>query len=170
MDQDVRTQISGYAIDNFKNGLNCSESVFDALLRAGVLQLPASTLAMCIGFGGGVGLSGSTCGAILAAVMANGALYGRPDPRSVDLETRLHEISGKYYRRYNNMIHDFASANGGVLCREICAPFEDWHSKERRKTCMKLIGATAALAYDYLNMPQEIAFELPYKGNMAGME
>lgn len=169
--KDMRTTVCELAIQNFKSGLNCAECVYDALVRGGALKVDPKTIAMCIGFGGGIGLSGNTCGALSAAVMANGAKYGRPDPYAVDAEVRGHEIAEKYYRRYNKMTHDFEKANNGVTCRAICAPYGDWHSKERRIACMKLIGATAAMAYDYLQMPQTEAFTLPYaKDNMGGME
>lgn len=169
--QDMRKKVNDLAVENFKNGLNCSECVYDALVRAGVLKVDPKTVAMCIGFGGGIGLSGYTCGALLAAVMANGAVYGRPDPWAVPAEVRATEIADKYYRRYNKMVQDFKEAHNGVACREICAPYPDWHCKERRIMCLKLIGATAAMAYDYLQMPQEEAFKLPYApGNMGGME
>jgi len=162
----MRQQVSDYAIENFRNGLNCAESVLDALIRAGALEVPPETVAMAVGFGGGIGLSGYTCGALSAAVMA----YGRPAPWKADPEVRGHEISRKYYRRYNKMVRDFQTANDGVLCRDICGKFEDWHSRDRRKMCMKLIADAAVMAYDYLQMSQEEAFALPYGDNIGGME
>lgn len=169
--EERREKVVSLAIENFKNGLNCAECVYDALIRAGELDVAPETRAMAIGFGGGIGLSGFTCGALSAAVMANGAVYGRPDPWKVDPEVRGHEIAEKYYRRYNHMVHDFQEANGGVLCRDICSKYEDWHCKDRRKMCMKMIGATAGMAFDYLQMDNEKAFSLPYyPGNMGGAE
>lgn len=170
MKSDLRVLVSDYAIENFKSGLNCSECVMEALIRSGVLSLPGEAVAMCIGFGGGIGLSGNVCGALSAAVMANGAVHGRPDPWSVPEEVRADEISEKYYRRYNKMVHDFEKANGGLSCRDICAPFEDWDSRDRRKMCLKLIGAATAMALDFINMTQEEAFALPYGDNIEGME
>lgn len=164
--KELRTLASDYAIENFKNGLNCAECVYDALLRSGALNMPKETVAMCTGFGGGIGLSGKTCGALSAAVMANSAVYGRPDPWSVPQEVRGTEIAAKYYRRYNKLVHDFEEANTSTQCSEICAPFEDFHCKARRINCLKLIGKTAALAVDYLSMSQEEAFALPYGPNM----
>lgn len=169
--QGRREKVVALAIENFKSGLNCAECVYDALLRADELAAAPETRAMAIGFGGGIGLSGFTCGALSAAVMANGAVYGRSDPWSVDPEVRGHEIAEKYYRRYNHLVHDFQEANGGVLCRDICGKHDDWHSKERRKMCLKLIGNTAGLAFDYLQMDNEKAFSLPYyPGNMGNAE
>ena len=34
-EKDMGTVVSDYAIENFKNGLNCAESVMDALVRSG---------------------------------------------------------------------------------------------------------------------------------------
>lgn len=51
-DQEKKDQIFSYAVENFKNGLNCAECVYDALIRAGVLEVPPETRAMCTGFGG----------------------------------------------------------------------------------------------------------------------
>ena len=72
-EKDICKLASDYAIENFKNGLNCAESVYNALIRAGALDADPETVAMCLGFGGGVGLSGCICGALAASVIANGA-------------------------------------------------------------------------------------------------
>ncbi|MDK2942169.1 C-GCAxxG-C-C family protein [Acetobacterium carbinolicum] len=166
MNNEKNQLVNDYAIENFKNGLNCAESVYDALIRAGVLDVPKETVAMCTGFGGGIGLCGETCGALSAAVMANSAVHGRKDPWSIDSDVRGAEVGKKYYRRYNNLVREFKEANGCTTCRNICEPFDDWHGKDRRVHCMKLIGATAQLAYHYLQIPQEEAFEMPYGEKM----
>ena len=166
---DMEKLASDYAIENFKSGLNCAESVYNALLRVGALEgVPPTTVSMCIGFGGGVGLSGCICGALAAGVVANGAKYGRKDPYSVPAEVRGSEIAEKYYSRYNNLIHDFTEAYGSPLCKEICGKFKDFHSKERKVSCLKMIGGAAALAYRYLQMSQEETEKLPYRENLAG--
>jgi len=167
---ELRELCGNLAVENFKNGLNCCESVYNALLRAGVLKANPSTQAMCIGFGGGIGLSGHTCGALSAVIMACGAAYGRTDPWSVPEDRRMSEIADKYYRRYNAIVHEFEKKCGSTDCAGISAPFEDWHSVERRKACLKLIANTAKMAYDYLQMPQEEAFALPYGKNMGGRD
>lgn len=162
IEDDKSQLVNDYAVENFKNGLNCAESVYDALLRAGVLDVPKETIAMCTGFGGGIGLYGETCGALSAAVMANSAVYGRKDPWSIDSDVRGPEVGQKYYRRYNNLVKEFGEANGCTTCRAICEPFEDWNGKDRRVHCMKMVGETAQLAYKYLQISQNEAFEMPY--------
>ncbi len=169
-DRQLRDLARDRAIENFKNGLNCGECVLEALIHVGALHLPPEATALATGFGGGLGLTGHTCGALSAAVLAAGAVHGRPDPWASPPEVRGVEVAEKYYRPFNRLVHDFATAHGAVLCRDICAPFEDWHSRERRKTCLKLIGATAALACDYLVLSREEAFALPYGPNLAGQE
>lgn len=169
-EEDKLKLVSDYAIENYKHGLNCAESVFDALIRIGALKVPKGTIAMCTGFGGGIGLAGATCGALSAAIMANGAKYGRPDPMSVDSSVRASEIAEKYYRRYNNIVNEFIKRNGCTSCKEITGKYENWVSRERRINCLKMIGATAQLAYKYLQIPQEEAFKLPYGENMRNMK
>lgn len=168
--EDLGKLVSEYAIENYKNGLNCAESVFEALIRAGVLNFPKETIGMCTGFGGGIGLYGATCGALSAAVMANGAAYGRKDPYAVDSQVRASEIAAKYYRRYNNLVQEFVDRNGCTSCEEISSRYDDWNCKERHVYCLKMIGATAQLAYKYLQISQEEAFKLPYGKNMKGIK
>ncbi len=167
-EQDMRTHVSDLAVENFKKGLNCCECVYDALIRAGALEVDGATRAMCVGFGGGIGLTGFTCGALSGEVLANGAMYGRSDPWATPEADRGSEVARKYYRRYNRIVHDFIADNGSALCKDICAPLGDFHDKARRVNCMKLIGRAAAQAYDYLQIDNEAAFQMPYGENMGG--
>ena len=162
--------VSELAINNFKTGYNCTECVFLALIDAGALDIPRETVKICIGFGGGIGCSGETCGALSGAVMANGAKYGRLGWETEDPMQRGMDVAEKYYRRYNAMVHEFAKANGAVTCKGISAPFGDWNCKDRKKYCMKMIGATAQMAYKYLQMGNDEAFKLPYGFNMHGLQ
>ena len=77
-EKDMGTVVSDYAIENFKNGLNCAESVMDALVRSGALKDSPEIVGLCTGFGGGIGLAGYTCGALSAAVWRL-PLQGAPD-------------------------------------------------------------------------------------------
>ncbi|MCI5836942.1 MAG: C-GCAxxG-C-C family protein [Veillonellaceae bacterium] len=170
MDKDLmqltpEERVEQYAIENYKNGLNCSESVLEALVREGGLEIPRELVGASVGFGGGIGLSGCTCGALSAAVLANGLRYGRKDPYEVPAAERASEIAAKYYRRYHALVKDFVEENGAAACADICAAHGEWESRERRKHCLHLIGRTARLAWRYLQLEQEEAFALPYEGN-----
>ena len=157
-------RVEQYAIENYKHGLNCAECVLSALQREGALDIPKEAVGMGVGFGGGIGLSGLTCGALSAAVLANGLRYGRKDPYTVPAEERGKEVAGKYYRRYHALVREFVAENGSPTCAEISAPHGAWESRERRIHCLQLIGRAARIAYRYLQMPQDEAFALPYEG------
>lgn len=165
MEQKVREQ----AISNYKKGMNCTEAVFIAMMQLGLIDVPEETQKLCVGFGGGIGCSGKTCGALSGAIMANCAKYGRKPFDSPD-ETRGSEIAAKYYRRYNNLVHDFEKQFGSALCMAICAKYGDFEAVERRSHCKDLIGDAAVLTYKYLQIPQEEAFKMPYGENMAGLK
>lgn len=160
--------VSELAIANYKTGYNCTESVFLALIDSGALDIPRETVKMCIGFGGGIGCCGETCGALSGAILANCAKYGRLGWETEDPVQRGKDVAEKYYRRYNAIVHEFAKANGAVTCRAVTANCGDWNGKDRKKFCMKMIGATAQMAYKYLQMSNEEAFKLPYGPNMHG--
>jgi C_GCAxxG_C_C family probable redox protein len=160
-----REQVVELAREGFKSGLNCAEAVFDALRRAGVIEAPAQSIAMCMGFGGGIGLSGFTCGALSGAVMGLGARHGRRDPWATPAEERGRELTQKYYRRYNKLVCDFAASFGSVQCREINAKME-WAGKDRRRKCAQIVTAAAAMAYDNIMIAQDEAFRLPYQRAM----
>lgn len=166
--EELKEKVAELAVENFKSGLNCPEAVFDAIHRAGLIDVPHECISMATGFGGGIGLSGNTCGALSGAIMSIGAVHGRPDPYAVDASVRAQEIAERIYRIFNNMTNDFMQENGCLTCKDIGNPYSDWHCKERRKKCMKLVGTTAARAVDYILMSKEEAAALPYCANMGG--
>ena len=62
---------------NFSLGYNCAECVTEAVLSSVETGLPEEAKKMATGFGGGIGLFGDTCGALVGAVMAVSAVHGR---------------------------------------------------------------------------------------------
>ena len=65
----------------FKQGLNCSECVMTAFLNHFDTGLPKEVVKLATGFGGGMGHTKNTCGAITGAVMALSAIVGRENGR-----------------------------------------------------------------------------------------
>lgn len=167
---EMKEKLDAYTVENFKNGLNCTESIYEAFLRTGILKMPKETLAMCVGFGAGIGISGNVCGALTAAILINSAVYGRPDPWAIPKEERAKEVAGKHYRRYNHIYHRFREDYGSVMCKELCEMHGGWASKERRLNCLKIIRESAILTYEFLLIPQEEGFALPYKENMGDLK
>ncbi len=70
-------QIRQRARKNFSLGYNCAECVTEAVLSLVETGLPPEVKKLATGFGGGIGLYGDTCGAVVGAVMAVSAVHGR---------------------------------------------------------------------------------------------
>ncbi len=90
-------------------GFNCSESVFGALTGHWGMDLPFS---VATGLGGGISRTGETCGALLGAILAIGARFGRKDPK--DEEGKV-----ECYKMGREAAEAFATEMGTCLCREI---------------------------------------------------
>ena len=75
--EEVIAQVKERAKNNFRTGLNCAESVFEAVMSQVDTGLPQETMCLMTGFGGGGGHFGDTCGALAGAMAALGAVYGR---------------------------------------------------------------------------------------------
>ena len=153
---------------NFYNGLNCCESVYEALLATGTVSeadAPYFTCAMCAGFGGGGGLSGYTCGALSGAILGVGARHGRKAPKT-EKPDGLYDVE---YRRYNNLVSDFKDRLGSVLCREITVDHQDdWGGQGRKDHCAKAVDAASELACKYLDLETKDVNQMTWKENMAG--
>lgn len=171
-----------YTDENIKAGLNCSESVFNALIRAELLGLPGEATALASGINGGAAGTGHTCGALAGAVMAVSAVYGRPDPihNAVNMlkdPGKKHEVEDpkedyRYYmmRRFNNVVGDFAKEMGTTQCQEIIDRNGGYWNDARQAECEHCIKFGVEVALKYLEMEQEEADKLPYAVNILDWE
>ncbi len=168
--------------ENIGSGLNCCESVFNALIRAGIVDLPEEMTCLASGMGGGTGLTGKTCGALVAAAMSIGAEYGRRDPIG-DHAKLLKSVGGKadvkdptqdyrYYmmRRFNRVVADFQEEIGTTQCQEIVDSCGGYKNKHRQNACENCMRTALKIAIRYLEMPQDEADKLPYGRNLFGWE
>ena len=55
-----------------EHAMSCSESVFNALVRSGVIAVQEDWTRIATGLSGGVAASGNTCGAVCGGLMALG--------------------------------------------------------------------------------------------------
>ena len=167
-----------YTEENIRGGLNSSESVFNALIRAGILDLPEEATALASGVNGGAAATGHTCGAITGAIMALGAVYGSPDPKS-EHRTMVKSPNGKnqtndptqdyrYYRmrRFNNLVGDFKKELGTTQCQDIVDRNNGYWNDSRQQECERCIRTGVTLAIHYLEMDEEEANRLPYAENI----
>ncbi len=156
------------ARQNFSKGFNCSECVAEALLSELAADLPADTWKLSTGFGGGIGLYGDTCGALLGAVLAVGAVYGR---RSLpEGETRQDVLAASrrqlyadpgLYRVFNQLPNWFEERHGHTLCRNLTSRWRgDWLCKEHARFCREIITNTAGFAATLMLMTESDAAAL----------
>ena len=73
------------AVENFKNGYNCSQAVAAAFCEDFGMSR-ADCLRISEGFGGGMGRMRSVCGAVSGMFMLAGLKHSKAEPK--DLETR----------------------------------------------------------------------------------
>ena len=147
----LRTQAEEGARNYFRQGLNCAECALKSFLDLGLTDVSPEVLAMSSGFGGGIGLTRNTCGAVLGAAMAIGTLRGRKDPLAKGtLEERIEELYGPdgIYQLYRRFVEEVEAQYGTIVCRELTADY-DWEEKARKKKCQGIISYAAGLAVKY---------------------
>ncbi len=95
----------------FSSNFNCSQAVLAAFADRLDLDEPTA-LKVASGFGGGIGCSGGTCGALTGAVMVMGMRYGTAD--SSDKTTKL-----ECYRKVRQLTEEYKLRTGSTICREL---------------------------------------------------
>ena len=103
------------AVMLFSSGFNCAEAVLTVLCqRTGKLDrfFGGAVPSVATGFGGGIGRSGGTCGALSGAVMAVGLMVGHR--RADDLERKY-----MVYDLVSEMIGEFERKFGSSSCRDL---------------------------------------------------
>ena len=99
------------ALDYFRNKFNCSQAVFTVFgTEQGISE--NDCLRISCAFGGGMGRSQHTCGAVTGALMAIGLKHGKamndPDEKKEDT-----------YNRTRDFLQKFKEMNGSVNCRDL---------------------------------------------------
>ena len=99
------------AVEYSENGFNCAQSVFSSYAeRFGLDQETALKIAVC--FGGGIGQTGRTCGAVSGALMTLGLKYGTTDSQDK-------EAKAKNYERAREFMEKFSTRHHSIMCREL---------------------------------------------------
>lgn len=153
MDEDkeltVMEKVEQEAKNCFKQGLNCSECVMTAMLNNFETGLPAEVITLATGFGGGMGHTKNTCGAITGAVMGLSAMVGRKNPMAKEtMPERIAELQD-IYAVVGKMVNEIKGEYGTLICSELCDPHGDWEGKARKRNCMQMITYCAGLAAKY---------------------
>lgn len=99
------------AVELFKSGFNCSQSVFAAF--AGDFGMDEETaLKVSAGLGGGVGRAREVCGAVSGAAMLVGFKYGATDGNDAESKQRCYQV-------VQQIIAEFKKNNPSIVCREL---------------------------------------------------
>ncbi len=120
------------ALENFKNGYSCSESIVKAAIEEGLCD--ENLFSCATPFSGGMG-SGCLCGAISGAQIVIGYLYGKNNKFNNPALAR---------EKAKLLIEKFKEKHKATCCRVLSKDF-DFHSPERRKHCENMVETAAIL-------------------------
>ena len=135
--------------DYFRQGLNCSECVLRTFMDMHETDLPESIIRLASGFGGGMGHTKNTCGAITGAVLALGLVKGRDPFASEEVKDRIAQLNEQVYPSFAPMIREMEEEYGTLICSELSAPHGDFDGRTRKKNCMQMIAHCCRLAEKY---------------------
>jgi len=100
------------AIEIYKHGFNCAQSIFTAYRQEEELSKEAA-LRLATIFGAGVACTGTgLCGAVTGALMAISMRHGRDTVEDVDAKTITYKLGKKF-------MADFKEKVGSCICEEI---------------------------------------------------
>ena len=99
------------AVAKFLSGYNCAQAVLYAY--GPDLGLAKDTaLKVVTGFGGGMGGSGETCGAVTGGILALGLKYGRGAQQD-------RSVADVAYQKTRDLMAAFEQAHGSCCCRTL---------------------------------------------------
>ena len=99
------------ALEHFRNGYNCAQSVFSVLAPdLGLHQDLAMKLSSP--FGAGITYLQETCGAVTGALMAIGLKYGKGEHGTPEDKERAYDFS-------RHFITEFKHLHGSICCRTL---------------------------------------------------
>lgn len=113
------------AIEYFKNGYSCSESVLKAASEEGLC--PKEFLSVATAFSGGMS-SGCLCGTVAAAQIINGYNFGKENSKGNEVIARQNAAK---------IIDEFKKRNKVTCCRILSAGLEGMAKKEH---CSKYVA------------------------------
>lgn len=119
---------------------------------------------------------GDTCGAVTGAVLAVGAVHGRPGlPEGEGQESikkAVDELYGKrgLYRLFNQIPNRLADKYGKTLCRELTAKWqESWLCRDHALFCRELITDAAEIAAELAFTKRDEAASRPFRRNVENL-
>lgn len=102
---------SDKAVENFKSGYNCAQSVFLAFAEDFGFD-SETALKLSSSFGGGMGRLREVCGAVSSMFAIAGLKAGYTEPNN-------DEIKAEHYARIQKLAEEFKSKHGTIICRDL---------------------------------------------------
>ncbi|MCQ2973908.1 MAG: C-GCAxxG-C-C family protein [Bacteroidales bacterium] len=143
------TEREQIAIENFKKGYNCCQSLL--LTFSDIIELsPEIILTISSGFGGGMGRLREVCGSFSGMVAMAGFISPATDPT-------IKEARTKNYALVQEFAEKFKTENGGsIICKELLnlkkdnkteSPQPSDRTKEyyQKRPCAKIVGTSAKI-------------------------
>ena len=162
---------------NFSLGYNCAECVTEAVLSLVETGLPAEAKKMATGFGGGIGLYGDTCGALVGAVMAVSAVHGRSSlPEGEGKEAMLkgkEQLYGRpgLYRLFNQIPNRLKEKYGKTICRELTSQWQTtWLCRDHALFCREIITDAAGIAAKLILSDKNELGSKPFGDNVENLK
>ena len=159
MDAELVMQEKTYselAISFFKEGYNCSQSVFMAFCDAYDMDFEMA-LKVSSSFGAGMGRLREVCGAVTGMFMVAGMIYGYSDPKD-------HTSKTEHYKRIQYLAKEFEEKNHSIICRELLglgggkdSPVPELRTAEyyKKRPCVELVGMVADIMDKYIKDNQQ---------------
>lgn len=147
----VENTHSELAMAYFKEGYNCSQSVFLAFCDEYDMEFEMA-LKISSSFGGGMGRLREVCGTVTAMFMVTGMIFGYTDPKDQILKT-------EHYKRIQYLSKEFEEKNHSIICRELLglgagkdSPIPELRTAEyyKKRPCVKLVGMAAEIMDKYI--------------------
>jgi len=139
------------AMELFKQGYNCSQSVFAAFCEECGMDFETA-LKISSSFGGGMGRLREVCGAVSGMFMVAGMMYGYSDPKD--------SLSkAEHYKRIQKLAEQFKEKNCSLICRDLLGlsiqsesyiPEERTSEYYKKRPCAELVGDAAEIMYEYI--------------------
>ena len=100
------------AMELFRQGFNCSQSVFAACADLFGMNDEQTALRLSASFGGGIGRMRQTCGAACGMFLLEGLHSGSATPGD-------HEAKAANYARVQALAQRFKEEHGSLICAEL---------------------------------------------------
>lgn len=125
------------ALEYFKNGYSCSESIVQACIDEGLC--PAELLPCATTFSAGMS-SGCLCGTIAASQMVLGHIFGRNNKFENQISAR---------EKAAQLVEEFKKRNKVTCCRILSAGIS---GSARKEHCSKLVSDTCEILEELIQV------------------